>query len=83
MKNVLKNILESTGLVVKQSNERISTYTYARAYFDFKIIAKNYLKDILLIIIGIFSATFGFKGFLLQIILLMGVLQVFLCSFQI
>ena len=66
MKNVLKNILESTGLVVKQSNERISTYTYARAYFDFKIIAKNYLKDILLIIIGIFSATFGFKGFLLQ-----------------
>jgi uncharacterized membrane-anchored protein YitT (DUF2179 family) len=66
MNNLIRKILESTGLVAKQSNESISTYIYAKAYLGFKIIAKNYLKDALLITIGIFSATFGFKGFLLQ-----------------
>ena len=66
MNNLIRTILESTGLVDKHSNINVSTYTYAKAYFDLKILAKNNLKDLLLIVIGIFSASFGFKGFLLQ-----------------
>ena len=65
MKNLIRSILETTGLVNKNNNESISIYTYAKAYFDLKILVKNNLKDALLITIGIFSATFGFKGFLL------------------
>ena len=60
MKNLIRNILESTGLV-NNNNESISSYTYAKAYFDLKILVKNNLKDAFLITIGIFSATFGFK----------------------
>jgi uncharacterized membrane-anchored protein YitT (DUF2179 family) len=66
MNHIIKNLLESTGLVNNQSNESVSSYTYAKAYFDLKILVKNNLKDAILIILGIFSATFGFKGFLLQ-----------------
>ena len=66
MHNLIRSLLESTGLVDKQNNESVSTYTYAKAYLDLKILAKRNLKDLLLIVIGIFSATFGFKGFLLQ-----------------
>ncbi len=66
MNHFIRNILESTGFVHKLNNKSISTYSYAKAYFDLKIVSKRYLKDIVLIILGICSATFGFKGFLLQ-----------------
>jgi uncharacterized membrane-anchored protein YitT (DUF2179 family) len=37
----------------------------AKARKDFRILFKRYLKDFFLISLGIFSASFGFKGFLL------------------
>ena len=37
----------------------------AKARKDFRILFKRYLKDFFLIALGIFSASFGFKGFLL------------------
>ncbi|MFN8243868.1 MAG: YitT family protein [Ferruginibacter sp.] len=42
-----------------------SPYRMAKAYREFIITLRRLLKDILLIGIGIFSAAFGFKGFLL------------------
>jgi uncharacterized membrane-anchored protein YitT (DUF2179 family) len=37
----------------------------AKGYREFVILAKRHVKDFFLITLGIFSATFGFKGFLL------------------
>ena len=37
----------------------------AKAYREFLILAKRHVKDFILITAGIFSASFGFKGFLL------------------
>jgi uncharacterized membrane-anchored protein YitT (DUF2179 family) len=42
-----------------------SKYALAKAYREFKINAVSLLKDTILIVLGIFSAAFGFKGFLL------------------
>lgn len=46
-------------------NNSITKYQLAKAYREFTISAKRQLKDFVLIVIGIFSAAFGFKGFLL------------------
>lgn len=42
-----------------------SAYQFAKAYREFVVSVKRYIKDFFLISIGIFSAAFGFKGFLL------------------
>lgn len=42
-----------------------SAYKLAKAYRRLNINSKRYFKDFLLIVTGIFSAAFGFKGFLL------------------
>ncbi|MEO5776602.1 MAG: YitT family protein [Flavobacterium sp.] len=42
-----------------------SNYALAKGYREFAILAKRHVKDFFLITLGIFSATFGFKGFLL------------------
>ena len=42
-----------------------SNFELAKAYRNFIINVKRYLKDFFLIAAGIFSASFGFKGFLL------------------
>lgn len=42
-----------------------SSYTAAKKYREFTIIGKRNAKDFILITTGIFSAAFGFKGFLL------------------
>ncbi len=42
-----------------------SEYELAKGYRELQIVAKNSLKNVLLITLGIFSAGFGFKGFLL------------------
>lgn len=42
-----------------------SRYSLAKAYREFLITTKRYVKDFFLITLGIFSASFGFKGFLL------------------
>lgn len=61
-----KIIIETT---LKQNNPKIKTeysdYVVAKAYRRFKILVKRNVKDFFLISLGIISATFGFKGFLL------------------
>src|SRR6187455_2647536 len=42
-----------------------SPYEFAKAYREFKISAAALLRDIIFILLGIFSATFGLKGFLI------------------
>ncbi len=42
-----------------------SDYALAKGYREFAILAKRHIKDFFLITLGIFSASFGFKGFLL------------------
>lgn len=47
------------------TNESYSPYELAQGYREFIISLKRHIKDIILITAGIFSASFGFKGFLL------------------
>ncbi|HVZ95928.1 MAG TPA: YitT family protein [Chitinophagaceae bacterium] len=46
-------------------NKSVSGYRLAKGYREFFIGAKRSLKNLILITAGIFSAAFGFKGFLL------------------
>lgn len=46
--------------------EGLSSYKLAKNYREFLITLKRHFKDLILITIGIFSASFGFKGFLLS-----------------
>lgn len=48
-----------------QKSGEYSVYQLAKLHREFLIIVKRYVKDVLLITAGIFSASFGFKGFLL------------------
>jgi uncharacterized membrane-anchored protein YitT (DUF2179 family) len=47
-------------------SEISSSYRLAKKHREFLITIKRYFKDLLLITAGIFSASFGFKGFLLS-----------------
>lgn len=49
----------------KQTVKDYSNYRLAKGYREFLIMLKRHIKDVLLITAGIFSAAFGFKGFLL------------------
>lgn len=49
----------------RNESEGYSAYVLAKAYREFIITSKRYIKDFVLITIGVFSASFGFKGFLL------------------
>ncbi len=46
-------------------DKEFSRYQLAKGYREFLINLKRYIKDFILITAGIFSASFGFKGFLL------------------
>lgn len=59
-----KNILLITNLV-RDKNKQVSAFLMAKAYREFKILSRRQLKAVVLISLGIFSAAFGFKGFLL------------------
>lgn len=48
-----------------EDQKRLTKYQMAKGYREFIILLKRYLKDFVLITAGIFSASFGFKGFLL------------------
>lgn len=63
VKTVLSNSKKKTGS--SNSSLKLSSYRLAKGYRSLVISAKRILKDIALIIAGIFSAAFGFKGFLL------------------
>ncbi len=57
--------------VLKQNKQKHSTpkehsrYQDAKRYREFLLTFRRHVKDIVLIVAGIFSASFGFKGFLL------------------
>ena len=69
MKTFLANIIIKTTLKFKDkkkySKGKPSEYKLAKRYKELLITFKRNFKNVVLIIIGIFSASFGFKGFLL------------------
>ncbi|WP_291275627.1 YitT family protein [Flavobacterium sp.] len=69
MKAFLKEVLAQTILrdkkTVNQKTKHFSDYQLAKAYRILLILIKRAGKDFFLITLGIFSAAFGFKGFLL------------------
>ena len=69
MKAFLKEVLAQTILrdkkTVNQKTKHYSDYQLAKAYRILLILIKRAGKDFFLITLGIFSAAFGFKGFLL------------------
>lgn len=69
MHNFLKKVLLHTILKSKQNAKKnlqvYSDFRLAKAYREFAIMFKRNIKDTILITIGVFSASFGFKGFLL------------------
>lgn len=59
-------IIQSTASYTKkESSETYSDYTLAKKFREFKIMRIRVIKDFIFITLGIFSAAFGFKGFLL------------------
>lgn len=63
-----KIIIETTikpGKLKADSKKTYSNYVLAKAYRKFMVLVKRHVKDFFLITAGIFSASFGFKGFLL------------------
>lgn len=58
---IVRTMLQHKG----GKGKKFSDYELAKGYRDFFINGKRYCKDVLLITAGIFSASFGFKGFLL------------------
>lgn len=65
MNSLWKKIVTRTTLRKTKNGEKYSDYKLAKGYRELKILIKRYLKDFILITAGIFSASFGFKGFLL------------------
>jgi len=66
MSGLLKKIIALTTLRSKLAKGiEISPYTYAKGYRELAILTKRNFKDFLLVTTGIFSASFGLKGFLL------------------
>jgi uncharacterized membrane-anchored protein YitT (DUF2179 family) len=69
MKAFLTKIISRTILRDKTlksaTRKRFSDYELAKGYREFMIMVRRSFKDIVLATIGIFSASFGFKGFLL------------------
>src|SRR6188472_1575462 len=63
-----KKIITQTTLRKNKNTQEKNSYSdfeLAKGYREFLITTKRQFKDFILIIIGIFSASFGFKGFLL------------------
>jgi len=68
MNNFWKNIVIKTILSKKEEHhaERVySNFELAKGMWEFKLTVLRHIKDFVLITLGIFSAAFGFRGFLL------------------
>lgn len=65
MNSFWKHVLYKTTLRHKKTGEQYSNYRLTKGYRELKFYAIGLIKDLGLITIGIFSAAFGFKGFLL------------------
>ena len=66
MNSFFKNII--LKLIIRDDTidrNNVSDYIFAKAYKKFKITVKHNIKDVFLVLLGILSATFGFKAFLL------------------
>lgn len=59
--HIINRLLDDKSL----KHEHYSDYRNAKHYLEFKITIKRLIKDFFFIVAGIFSASFGFKGFLL------------------
>jgi len=64
-KQVTFNVISNPLWRSRRINKPTTSYRRAKEVREFKITAVRYFKDFILIILGIFSASFGFKGFLL------------------
>jgi len=64
MNSLWKKIIINTTLKTKEHQD-YSNYMLAKGYRLFVITSRRHIKDFILITLGIFSASFGFKGFLL------------------
>ncbi len=62
---IIKTILRPKRKGRQKKEEHYSSFALAKGFREFKITAFRYVKDFILITVGIFSAAFGFKGFLL------------------
>jgi hypothetical protein len=58
-------VIFNTTLKKSKKLDEASPYLLAKAYKQFWLLVKRYLKDIFLICAGVVSASFGLKGFLL------------------
>jgi uncharacterized membrane-anchored protein YitT (DUF2179 family) len=68
MNPILTKILNdsaSQNIGKRPGDKKPSSYEIAKAYREFLITVKRQTRDFFLILAGIFSASFGFKGFLL------------------
>src|SRR5688572_31085167 len=67
MKEFLKRLVFRTTLsgTPKSDQGHVSDYRVAKAFWELKLNAVRAVKDTWLVVLGIFSAAFGFKGFLL------------------
>lgn len=59
--NSKKKNVPSSG----KDQQEFSKFRMAKAYREFKLLAKRVLKDVILIALGIGSAAFGLESFLL------------------
>ena len=64
-KIIVRTTLGSKGRMLAKGKS-YSNYLLAKGYRELFIITKRLIKDVVLITLGVFSASFGFKGFLLS-----------------
>lgn len=69
MKKYLKQLITHTVLRHEKDEPvhktEYTTYELAKAYWELKVSVSSFAKDVILIALGIGSATFGLKGFLI------------------
>lgn len=65
MNQFFRRLVVRASSLPREDEREVSAQELARAERNFTITFKRYLKDFILIVAGIFSASFGFKGFLL------------------
>ena len=61
---VINNILRDKNL--ENNGKALNDFQVAKSYRELKITISHFFKDFIFILIGIFSASFGLKGFLLN-----------------
>jgi len=63
-KLITDTVLRHKKKDLAEKNE-YSSYEFAKAYYEFKITVVDFFRDLVFISLGILSATFGLKGFLI------------------